>query len=146
MDMAVDAQHRVHILHMWNGYKYGPSLPPGSPEPGIYDSVRDDSGNWTHARIGAICIGGYWQTEDALQAIYQDRGAIVTRGWSADANQWTAQRTLLEGDKTPGFPGFMDVLSSNSGSKLPAGPAIVVSSVMPGTDKIPTYALWSILP
>lgn len=147
-DMTVEADGTVHIVHMWNGRRYGAPLPPGAPAEGMYHQRRDPaSGKWTAAYLTPICIAGFWNSGTSIEVITQDAGVLTRRAWDPAHAAWSAPTPLLDPKQAPAPSTFMDVLAPSSGSALTSSPALVTDGPAPGKPgSAPQRILWAVLP
>ncbi|MCC6490898.1 MAG: hypothetical protein IT364_25650 [Candidatus Hydrogenedentes bacterium] len=148
MDMAVDANGGIHVVHMWNDVKYGDPLPPESAPAGTYDSYRGPStGIWTHERLGPITLAGFHQSGEDLSLIMEAGGTFSLSRWSPDKRTWEAQENLIETAQVPAGPSFVDVLRASSGSAVRPEPVLVTDGLLPAVEGQPqTRMLWAVLP
>jgi len=147
LDMVVDADGGIHVLHMWNHHVYGDQLPVGSPEMGTYHAWRNpETGAWQRQRLASLCIAGFYQTEESLRALLQQGGGLVVRQWQPGEQDWTSAAALYEASQFPVPLGFMDVIKSTSGSNLSTGLALVGDGLLPTENALPRQRIvWSLM-
>jgi hypothetical protein len=148
MDMITDAAERVHVIYMWNHHVYGEPLPVGAPEEGTYHAVRDPQmGEWARTRVGNLCISGLYRDNEGVLVVMQTGGALAPARWRAVEQRWREGPPLCHVTEMPAAPGFMDILSTASGSDMGPGLAVVCDGVLAGTNgQRDQRVLWSLLP
>jgi hypothetical protein len=148
LDMHVDRMRSVHVVYMWNRHVYGEPLPAGRPSAGTYHSVRDGlSRQWRRMRLAPVCIAGFHQAGLTVQVVTQEGGALMRRDWDLGTQTWVNPAELLAAGAAPTGPGFMDVITTSSGSPFDTPLALVSGGLMPEAPDTPRErVLWSLVP
>lgn len=146
-DMTVMPDGTVHIAHMWNGHKYGPPIPSDSPKEGLYVHSREPAtGAWKYSRLADISIAGFWNNGTQLQIISEDGGILTTRSWDA-GGVWGQPSVFVQPTSALTAPSFLDVISTASGSIMPASIAMVTDGFRLEAGKTSDERiLWAVLP
>jgi hypothetical protein len=144
-DLAEDSQGVVHLTYMFNTHAYG-EPPAADAEPaGLWHAWRDSAKSaWNSRRAGEQGISGFATVGGTLRLYLAGNGAILCREWNPEANAWSDPKPVVSAGMVPNGPGFVDVLSSGSGSIAPPGPAIITDAVVE-EDGVKRNVTWFVL-
>jgi len=144
LDLFVDHGGNVHIAMFRHQRVYGEPVPEGAPAAGTYHARRNpETGVWTHGLLSPYALTGFHEDADGLMAVTAQHGTFIPYRWHREQSSWKEMPPLCEPGNVPAAPGFMDVISPYSGSRI-RGLAIVTDGFT--SDNKDERILWSLLP
>lgn len=117
MDMQVDPAGDVHILYQGNRRLYGPPKDPEAQPSGVFHAWRKTAtACWSQSRVGPEGMAALSIRGKDVEVFLSGNGAIGRYQWENGSTRWSLRENSWAQGTLPGAPGFMDMVSPNSGS------------------------------